>query len=145
MAVFQKEVLRDVKQMRHMMAVFGAVLGLLAALFVLVGAVYQRTTESAAAYYARIDNSSVTEIPPSGGMSYRYVLPAYREDGHRTEMTFDTSRILKEGAYIRLESAPLRGVIGWEEVQYEDLPPAVRAQYEAASAKKLAGRCGEAE
>ncbi len=126
------------KQIRHMMIALGAIVGILVVLLVVMGVVYQGTTESATAYYARIDNSSVTEIAPHGGMSYRYSLPAYRENGHQEEMTFDTSRVLKEGAYIRLEVAPLRGVISWEEVQYEELPVAVQAQYEGvAAAKKL--------
>ena len=38
--------------------------------------------------------------------------------------------MLKDGAFIRIEVAPIRGVISWEEMQYEQLPAAVQGKYE---------------
>jgi len=91
---------------------------------------------TATPYYTRIDNTKVQEqtpsggvIDPTGGMEYRYALTAYSETGDKTELTFGTSRILREGAYLKLTTLPMRGVTNWEEVAWEDLPEKVREQY----------------
>ncbi len=52
-------------------------------------------------------------------MSYSYTLPAYNENGDKKDITFGTSRELKEGAFIRLTVMPIRGVLEWSEVQYD--------------------------
>lgn len=61
----------------------------------------------------------------SGNMDYSYTLFSYDENGKGKDITFGTSRELKEGAFIRLTVMPIRGVIEWREVQYEELPAAV--------------------
>ena len=88
-------------------------------------------------YYTCVDNAKVETqtsqggvIDPTGGMPYRYTLDAYDEKGAKTEMGFGTSRVLREGAYLKLTTAPLRGVIAWEEVLWEELPEKVRLQYQ---------------
>lgn len=109
-----------------------AVIVLTAALVVALGGIfalgflYQSTAENATSLYSRIDNTQVEEITPHGGMQYRYTLQAYAEDGTGQELVLDTSRILKDGAYIRVEVAALRGVISWEEVQPAELPAPVQ-------------------
>lgn len=87
-------------------------------------------------YYAQIDNSKIEQvnsrggvIDPHGGMSYSYALPAYNENGDEKDITFGTSRELKESAFIRLTVMPVRGVLEWSEVQYEELPAAVQSNY----------------
>ncbi len=87
-------------------------------------------------YYTCVDNAKVEEqtptggvIDPTGGMQYRYTLPSYGEGGDQTELSFGTSRILREGAYLKLTTLPMRGVTDWEEVAWEDLPEKVRAKY----------------
>ena len=50
-----------------------------------------------------------------GGMDYSYTLPACDEDGAKRDITFGTSRELKEGAFIRLTVMPVRGVLEWSE------------------------------
>lgn len=84
-------------------------------------------------YYVRIDNSKIRENDSSGGvvdfrgtMEYLYTLPAYNEKGAEKEITFGTSRELREGAFLRLTVSPLRGVVEWSEVQYEELSAGVR-------------------
>ncbi len=62
-------------------------------------------------------------------MSYSYTLPAYNENGDKKDITFGTSRELKEGAFIRLTEMPVRGVLKWNEVQYDELPAAVQSNY----------------
>lgn len=87
-------------------------------------------------YYSRIDNSRIVQGGPrrgvidlKGGMDYYYTLPSYDENGREQDLTFGTSRQLREGAFIRLTAVPIRGVTEWSEVQYEELPEAVQSQY----------------
>ncbi len=63
-------------------------------------------------------------------MNYSYTLPSYDEDGEERDITFETAKELKEAAFIRLEAAPIRGVLTWAEVQYEELPAAVQSNYQ---------------
>ena len=89
-----------------------------------------------AEYYAQIDNTKVEQVDSNGGvinfkgnLPYSYTLTAYDEKGGEKEITFGTSRELKEGAFIRLTVMPVRGVLDWSEVQYDELPAAVQAHY----------------
>lgn len=89
-------------------------------------------------YYAQIDNSKFERVESrggvidfSGGMTYSYTLFSYDENGNGKNITFGTSRELKEDAFICLTVMPIRGVLAWKEVQYHDLPAAVRKQYDA--------------
>lgn len=84
-------------------------------------------------YYVRIDNGRIRENDTSGGvvsfkgtLDYLYTLPAYNEKGKEKEITFGTSRQLREGAYLKLTVSPLRGVVEWKEVEYEELSADVR-------------------
>lgn len=87
-------------------------------------------------YYSQIDNSNIKQIESKGGvidfkggMSYSYTLFSYDKEGKEKDITFGTSRQLKEGAFIRLTVKPIRGVIAWEEIQYDELPAAVQKLY----------------
>lgn len=80
-------------------------------------------------YYVQIDNSKIEQVNSRGGvidfqgrMDYSYTLPAYDEKGRQTDITFGASRELREGAYLQLTVKPLRGVVEWVEVQYDELP-----------------------
>lgn len=73
-------------------------------------------------YYAQIDNTYVKDIIPRGGMYYRYELPAFDERGKSRLLSFETTRLLREGAWLKITVAPIRGVTAWEEVQLNELP-----------------------
>ena len=75
-------------------------------------------------------NTKVTELPVSEDMRYEYTLIAYNEHGKEKEMAFKTSRELREDAYLKLDTMFLRGVINWEEVQFEELPEEVKMKYQ---------------
>ena len=75
------------------------------------------------------DNDCVTEIAPHGAMNYRYTLSTYDETGAERELSFETSRILTDDAYLCLKVAPFRGVVTWAEVQFDEMPAAVQEQY----------------
>lgn len=88
-------------------------------------------------YYTQIDNSKISEGKPrdgvidrQGGMSYSYTLPAYNEKGVEKDITFGASRELREGAFLKLTVSPIRGVVEWSEVTDEELPEAVREEYD---------------
>ena len=87
------------------------------------------TTQTNTDYYTQIDNRWVTEIDPHGTMNYEYNLDAYDETGKERDITFETSKVLTDGAYLCLKVAPIRGVVTWAEVQYDELPEAVQAVY----------------
>ncbi len=117
------------KKSKPILVVFGAAV-LIIVLGIAILAILFRTTEANASNcYSRIDNNLVQEITPHGGMNYRYTLQVYAEDGSASSLDLDTSRILKDGAYILIRTAPLRGVLSWEEMQYDELPAAVQAKY----------------
>ena len=85
-------------------------------------------------YYTQIDNSKIEQVESrggvidfTGGMSYQYTLFSCDEKGKGKDITFGTSRELKEGAFVRLTVMPIRGVLEWEEVQYDELPVAVQS------------------
>ena len=87
-------------------------------------------------YYSQIDNSKIEQTESAGGvinfggsMDYSYTLRCYNEDGNAKDITFGTSRQLKEDAFIRLTVMPIRGVLEWAEVQYNELPSGVQEQY----------------
>ena len=87
-------------------------------------------------YYTQIDNQKIEQVDSrggvidlQGGLPYSYTLPAYDENGSEKDITFGASRELKEGAFLCLTVAPVRGVTEWREVQYDELPKAVQAHY----------------
>lgn len=89
-------------------------------------------------YYSQIDNSKIEQTESAGGvinfegsMDFSYTLRCYDEDGNEKDITFGTSRKLKEDAFIRLTVMPLRGVLEWIEVQYDKLPAVVQKNYTA--------------
>ena len=84
---------------------------------------YQEST-----YYTQVDNTKV-ETLDSGDMKYEYTLDAYNENGKSKEVTFKTSRELKDDAYLKLDIMITRGVKTWEEVQFDDLPDKVQEKY----------------
>lgn len=113
----------------------GTAVAIMAALISLGAWLYSGS--GSAYYYTQIDNSKISEGKPrngvvdlQGGMSYSYTLPAYNEKGVEKEITFGASRELREDAYLKLTLSPIRGVIEWSEVQYEELPDAVQEHYE---------------
>lgn len=93
-------------------------------------------------YYTQIENAKREEVNSrggvidfEGGMPYSYTLSAYDADGGEREITFGASRELREGAFLRLTVVPLRGVVEWSEIAYDELPAAVQGKY-ASLAKK---------
>ena len=89
-------------------------------------------------YYSQIDNNKIEQTESKGGvinfsgsMDYSYTLFSYDENGKGKDITFGTSKELKEGAFIRLTVMPIRGVLEWKEVQYDELPAAVQSNYTA--------------
>lgn len=80
--------------------------------------------------YTQIDNSRMSEVP-SHKYQYHYELTAYDEHGKIQQVKFDTPRELREAAYLKLKTIWARGVVGWEEVQYDELPYDVKSRYPA--------------
>ena len=79
-------------------------------------------------YYTQIDNTKIEKVSSSDNMKYEYTLDCYNETGKKRELKFKTSRELKEDAFLKLEVKTF-GVHSWEEVQYNELPEKVQANY----------------
>lgn len=92
-----------------------------------------------ASCYTQVDNTRISrhggqgavDLSGNGGMEFSYTLPSYDENGGQKDITFGASRELREGAFLCLTVRPGRGVMTWAEVRYDELPPAVRAHYNA--------------
>lgn len=82
-----------------------------------------------ATYYTKIDNTKVEKISANDDMKYQYTLECYNENGMKKEIKFKTSRELREDAYLKLDVMLVTGVHSWEEVQYNELPDKVQANY----------------
>ncbi len=80
-------------------------------------------------YYTQIDNAKIEKLSSDDNMKYKYTLKCYKENGKEKELTFKTSRELREDAYLKLEVKPISGVHSWEEVQYNELPEKVKTNY----------------
>lgn len=87
-------------------------------------------------YYTQIDNSMLEKNDARGGvidfkgsLPYLYSLPAYSEEGDAQVCTFGADKELKDGAFICLRLVPLRGVVSWAEVTFDELPETVKAKY----------------
>lgn len=76
-----------------------------------------------------IDNTKIEKVSSNDDMKYKYTLKCYKENGKEKEITFKTSRELREDAYLKLEVRSIGGVNAWEEVQYNELPEKVKAVY----------------
>ena len=80
-------------------------------------------------FYTKIDNTKIERVTASDNMKYEYTLDCYNESGKKKELTFKTSRELREDAYLMLEVLNLTGVHSWKEVQYNELPSKVQEKY----------------
>lgn len=105
------------------------VVGIIAAILVVVcmGVAFLATQNDD--YYTQIDNRWVQEIAPHGAMNYKYTLVAYDENGNEKDVVFETSRILTDDAFLCLKVNFIRGVVTWAEVKYEELPAEVQQHY----------------
>ncbi len=97
-------------------------LGTCAALYYL--AFYENTI-----YYTQVDNEFVKNVKTNAHFKYEYTLTSYTDEGKEKSVTFRTTRVLKEDAYLKLKVMLTRGVISWEEVNTSELPEKVKEIY----------------
>ena len=79
-------------------------------------------------YYTQVNNTKIERISASDDMKFEYTLDCYNEKGKKKEISFKTSRELREDAYLMLELTVI-GVHAWKEVGYEELPEKVKVNY----------------
>ncbi len=104
-----------------------AIIGIILFIILSVGAfLYIENKEDV--YYTQIDNTKIEKISSRDDMKYKYTLDCYDEYGHKKELTFKTSRELRESAYLKLEVRSL-GVHSWIEVDLEEMPEKVKDKY----------------
>lgn len=117
-----------------MKKIIGAVAAL--AVVALIGAGawfgYHAVFTDPVAYYAQVDADCLTQAGENNNdFAYHYDLPAASADGKTETLGFDTSRELRDGAYLKLDTLVLRGVVHWEEVSWEDIPAPAQAKLPA--------------
>lgn len=87
------------------------------------------------AYYAQVDADKLTSAGENNNdFDCHYDLPAVSATGEEKELGFDTSRELRDGAYLKLETLAMRGVTGWEEVSWDEIPAAAQDKLPAPAA-----------
>lgn len=77
-------------------------------------------------YYTKVDNTKVEEKEDG---KYEYTLISYRENGEEKEIKFQTTRKLKDDAYLQLDVMFFRGVVRWKKVSINEIPIIVREKY----------------
>ncbi|MEK4075519.1 YxeA family protein [Paenibacillus sp. FSL M7-0656] len=70
-------------------------------------------------YYTTVNQTTVNK---DDNGRYAYELIGYTNEGKSKTLSFSTSKLLKNGAYLKLYVSTLRGVTHWEEVTADDLP-----------------------
>ena len=75
-------------------------------------------------YYTKVDNAYATQQPSGDGETWSYSLPAYNADGNRIDVRFLAGKQLREGAVLKLEMLPFRGVVDGEGADPSPLPAA---------------------
>lgn len=103
------------------------IIAIILAITIIIVAVYFIENYEAK-YYTKIDNSKIQKISSTDDMKYQYKLNCYNKNGHKKEITFKTSRELREDAYLMLE-VRIIGVHSWKEIQYNELPNKVKENY----------------
>ena len=80
-----------------------AVIGIVAAILVVLcmGLAFLATKNED--YYTQIDNRWGQEIAPHGAMNYKYTLAAYDENGNEKDVVFEASRVLTDQAFLCLK------------------------------------------
>ena len=68
-------------------------------------------------YYTIIDNSNVQKIDDT---DFKY-----------KDISFETTRELRSDAYIKIKYMISRGVVSWEEVQFDDIPSKAKNKLES--------------
>lgn len=99
---------------------FGIIILIVACAFMTYSVFFKTTYR-----FVQIDNSAVRPIDTE----YEYNLRTYDEHGRMKNLTFRANKKLRDEAYLRLETNALRGVIFWEEVNYDELPKDVQFRY----------------
>ncbi len=84
-------------------------------------------------FYTQVDNTKIEKLDDRHDMEYEYSLVMYDSNGRKKEISFQTSRVLREGAYLRIQFYPLTGVHAWEEVSFEELPSKVQTHYSSSA------------
>ncbi len=103
------------------------IIGIVLVIALCCGAYYMLVYQSSD-YYTQIDNTKVEKISKHN-MNYEYTLISYNKNGKSKEITFQTTRELREDAYLKLKVMMTRGVVNWEEVQFGEMPETVQEQY----------------
>ncbi len=97
---------------------------LLGIIFLLYGTYYMLILEHSY-YYVVVDNTKVEEVKDND-FKYEYNLTGYKEENKEKNIILHTTRVLKEGAYLKIKYMLTRKVISWEEVKFDEIPSSIQ-------------------
>ena len=101
---------------------------------------YGQVFGSGDVWYAQVDGERLSAAGENNnGFDYHYDLPAANAAGKTETLGFDTSRELRDGAYLQLKTLALRGVVSWEEVAWNKIPAAAQERLDPPADKPAAG------
>lgn len=84
---------------------------------------------AASMFFAGVFSFTITNVIQKIGIGIGVISKFSQRCLKEKNITFNTSKELRDGAFIRLEVVPIRGVIAWAEIQYEDMPSIVQDNY----------------
>lgn len=118
--------------MKKLFILFGLLLGVvIAGLVVLATVDFNRLAKDHV--YVHITEDGVEErfVASDGAvyMSYWYEQSAFDKDGNEVSVKFSAQKNLRKDAYLMLYMKNGSEVTSYDEVQYEDLPAEVKAQF----------------
>jgi len=93
-------------------------------IFLLYGTYYLLILEHSY-YYVVVDNTKVKETKDND-FKYEYSLTGYKDNNKEKKIILHTTRVLKEGAYLKIKYMLTRKVISWEEVKFDDIPSSIQ-------------------
>lgn len=113
------------------------IIAVIAVIMIGITSCYVFANQNSSLYYTQIDNSKMEQINTDGGVinfkgsqPYSYTLTCYNANGKKKKIQFTADKELREDAFICLNFKSVRGVISWNEVQYNELPQSVQKKYE---------------
>lgn len=102
---------------------------ILALFIILCGILFRFLVVDTKYYYTVVNNINVTGTASENKVKYEYTLDSYDTNGNKKRLTFKTSKLLKEGTYLKLKASIVRGVINYSEIKQQKLPNNIKGKY----------------
>ena len=96
---------------------------------ILCGILFRFLVADTKYYYTVVNNINVTGTVSENKVKYKYTIDSYDTNGNKKKLTFKTSKLLKDGTYLKLKVSIVRGVINYSKIEQQKLPKKVKLKY----------------